>query len=68
MRSHLASDLQDSSGDLDNAGINFVQTAFGFSSVFGPYSAYGGTPTSSTPPPRPWPQSFRTNPLKPWRP
>ena len=50
MRSHLASDLQDSSGDLDNAGINFVQTAFGSSSGFGPYSAYGGTPTSSTPP------------------
>ena len=45
MRSHLASDPQDSSGDLGNGDMNFGPTAFGPFSSFG-----GGTPASSTPP------------------
>ena len=44
MRSHLASDPQDSSGDLGNADMNFGPAAFGVSSGFG-----SGLPINSTP-------------------
>ena len=51
MRSHLASNPQDPSGDLGDGDTNFAPTAFGFLPGLGRGSPMAGPPSSSSPPP-----------------